>query len=224
MKNLFAFACILGIAFCAVAVDLNADGVADIILPATAVTTFVEPAITVEEPWAMREGWRGGYDWNGDGMIDWRDDFIVGGAQPWEGEWMRGDWNRDGVIDDRDGWRRFGNQWATGAWDPTWRGDGWHPETVSVREVPAGFYNDSTWNTVEGPWDSFGWGGSLVGDWNRDGVVDFRDDFAWRGGFGGAVVEAPIVGNHAVGSHVVGSHVIGNNVVGTPAFGGHRVF
>ena len=222
MKNLIALAAIIGIALCAVAIDLDRDGIADIIVPEYAVSTFVEPEITVAEPWALREGWRGAYDWNGDGVIDYRDDFMVGGVQPWDGEWLRADWNRDGVIDNSDGWRRFGDQWATGSWDPTWRGDGWKPETVSVREVPSGFYNDSQWKSMDGPWDSFGWGGSLVGDWNRDGVVNFQDDLAWRGGFGGAVVETPFVGGY--GGRVVETPFVGGyggRVVETPIVGGY---
>ena len=236
MKNLLAFAAIVGIALAAVAVDLDNDGRADIIVPTTSVATVIEPAISVRDNWAVRDGWRGAYDWNGDGVIDWRDDFLVGGVTPWHGDYVRADWNRDGVIDGRDGWRRFGETWATGSWDPTWRGEGWRPETVSVREVPAGVYTDSDWNTVEGPWETFGWGGSFVADWNRDGVIDWKDDLAWRGGFRGAVVEefpavrgtaftgAPafgerFVGAPAFGERVVGAPVVGERFVGAPAFG-----
>ncbi|CAI2379528.1 unnamed protein product [Moneuplotes crassus] len=216
MKTILALLAILAIAFCDVAVDLDSDGVADVIVPDEAVVRVepvvpvVEPVVAIEEPWAVREGWRGAYDWTGDGIIDWRDDFVVGGVRPWEGDWIRADWNRDGILDGRDGWRRFGNEWATGAWDPTWRGEGWHPETVSVREVPAGFYTDSEWRTVEGPWDTFGWGGALVADWNRDGIIDWKDDLAWRGGLGNRVVEAPFAGRRVVEAPFVG--------------GPHRVF
>jgi len=95
-------------------------------------------------------------------------------------------WNRDGVVDWQDGWRRLDDSWAVGTWDSAYRGEGWRPETVSVREVPSGFYEDTTWTNVEGPWDSFGWGGAVVADWNRDGVIDWKDDLAWRGvGVGG---------------------------------------
>ncbi|CAI2380424.1 unnamed protein product [Moneuplotes crassus] len=182
MKNLLAFACILGITLCAVAVDFDRDGLADVILPNSAVTTVAPAPVSYRDPWVVRDGWRGAYDWTGDGVIDWRDDFVVGGARPWDGDWIRADWNRDGVLDRRDGWRRFGTEWATGAWDPAWRGAGWAAEPVSVREVPAGFYNDASWRGVEGPWETFGWGGSLVADWNRDGVIDWKDDLAWKTG------------------------------------------
>ena len=150
----------------------------------------VNGAVVIEQPlaaplswrddWAVRPGWNGAYDWNGDGIIDWRDDFTTFGAAPWAGDYIRADWNRDGVIDWQDGWRHLDNTWATGSWDPTWRGEGWRPETVSVREVPAGTYADTEWRTVDGPWDTFGWGGAAF-DWNRDGVVDWRDEVAWRG-------------------------------------------
>ncbi|CAI2378440.1 unnamed protein product [Moneuplotes crassus] len=228
MKNLVAFACILGLAFCAVAVDLDADGVADVVVPNAAVATVVEPTVTVADPWLVRDGWRGAYDWTGDGIIDWRDDFVVGGVKPWEGDWIRADWNRDGVIDWQDGWRRFGNEWTTGAWDPTWRGDGWRADTVSVREVPAGFYTDSEWRTVEGPWDTFGWGGRFVGDWNRDGVIDFKDDLAWRTGIT-SVVEAPVVAPRVieggpVRSRVVEGPVVANGFGRAPTLGPRRVF
>ena len=233
MKNLLVLAAIVAVSFAAVAVDLDRDGIADVVLPDTAFTPIIEPAISVNQPWAVREGWRGGYDWNGDGIIDWRDDFLVSGVKPWEGTYVRGDWNRDGVIDARDGWRRFDSSWANGSWDPTWRGEGWRPETVSVREVPAGSYQDGDWKTVEGPWESFGWGGSLVGDWNRDGVIDFRDDLAWRSGFRGGVVQgAPAyTGSRVVqgspnfaGSRVVGGNpFVGGCVVGAPVVSGTPV-
>ena len=201
-KNSFirtlAFATILGVALSAVAVDLDRDGIADVILPTTSVATVVEPAFGWRDEWAVRPGWRGAHDWNGDGIIDWRDDFIVGGVRPWSGDYIRADWNGDGVIDWQDGWRRLDTTWATGAWDPTWRGEGWRPETVSVREVPAGFYQDTEWSTFDGPWDTFGWGGAVVADWNRDGVIDWRDDLAWRT----PVVSAPVVSAPVVSAPV----------------------
>lgn len=134
------------------------------------------------DDWAVRSGSRGAYDWNGDGVIDWRDDRMTYGATPWEGDYVRADWNRDGVVDWQDGWRKLDNTWASGSWDPTWRGEGWRPESVSVREVPAGTYADTEWRNVDGPWDTQGWGGQSYGvqsygvDWNRDGVVDYRDN------------------------------------------------
>eukprot|EP00343_Euplotes_focardii_P007879 CAMPEP_0205820082 /NCGR_PEP_ID=MMETSP0206-20130828/2672_1 /ASSEMBLY_ACC=CAM_ASM_000279 /TAXON_ID=36767 /ORGANISM="Euplotes focardii, Strain TN1" /LENGTH=282 /DNA_ID=CAMNT_0053114443 /DNA_START=17 /DNA_END=865 /DNA_ORIENTATION=+ len=191
MKNLLilsvALAAILGITLSAVAIDLDRDGIADLILPSSSVTTIVEPGFGWRDEWAVRPGRQGVHDWNNDGVIDWKDDFIVGGVQPWSGDYIRADWNRDGVIDSQDGWRRLDNTWATGTWDPTYRGEGWRPETVSVREVSAGLHQDTDWQSVDGPWDSFGWGGAVVADWNRDGVIDYKDDLAWRGvgvGFG----------------------------------------
>ena len=184
MKNLLivsvALAAILGLTLAAVAVDLDNDGKADVILPTTAVTKVVEPGFGWRDDWNVRPGWRGAYDWNGDGIIDWRDDFLAGGVQPWHGDYIRADWNRDGVIDWQDGFRRLDNSWAVGSWDPTYRGEGWKPETVSVREVPAGFHADTEWSTVDGPWDNFGWGGPIVADWNRDGVIDWKDNLAWK--------------------------------------------
>eukprot|EP00343_Euplotes_focardii_P012512 CAMPEP_0205833654 /NCGR_PEP_ID=MMETSP0206-20130828/50149_1 /ASSEMBLY_ACC=CAM_ASM_000279 /TAXON_ID=36767 /ORGANISM="Euplotes focardii, Strain TN1" /LENGTH=386 /DNA_ID=CAMNT_0053140241 /DNA_START=23 /DNA_END=1183 /DNA_ORIENTATION=+ len=185
MKNLFAiiaFAAVLGVALSAIAVDLDRDGIADIIIPSTSVSTIREPGFGWRDDWAVRPGWNGVHDWNNDGVIDWRDDFVVGGARPWSGDYVKADWNRDGVIDAADGWRRLDDSWATGSWDQSYRGEGWRPETVSVREVPTGFQQDTTWDTVDGPWDTFGWGGAHVADWNRDGVIDWKDDLAWRGG------------------------------------------
>ena len=187
MKNLFilsiTLAALLGIALSAIAIDLDNDGIADIILPGSAISTVVQPGFGWRDDWAVRPGWRGAHDWNGDGIIDWKDDFMVAGARPWSGDYVRADWNRDGVIDWQDGFRRLDDSWAVGSWDPTWRGDGWKPETVSVREVPAGLYDDTNWETVSGPWEAFGWGGAIVGDWNRDGVIDWKDDLAWKTGF-----------------------------------------
>ena len=140
------------------------------------------------DDWAVRSGSRGAYDWNGDGVIDWRDDRMTFGATPWEGDYVRADWNRDGVVDWQDGWRKLDNTWASGSWDPTWRGEGWRPESVSVREVPSGNYADTEWRNVDGPWDTQGWGGQTYGvqsygvDWNRDGVVDYRDGGAFTTG------------------------------------------
>jgi hypothetical protein len=133
------------------------------------------------DDWAVRSGSRGAHDWNGDGVIDWRDDRINYGPTAWSGDYVRADWNRDGVVDWQDGWRKLDDTWASGSWDPNWRGEGWRPESVSVREVPAGTYTDTEWRNVDGPWDTQGWGGQSYGvqsygvDWNRDGVVDFRD-------------------------------------------------
>jgi hypothetical protein len=140
------------------------------------------------DDWAVRSGPRGAHDWNNDGVIDWRDDRLNFGATPWAGDYVRADWNRDGVVDWQDGWRKLDNTWASGSWDPTWRGEGWRPESVSVREVPAGNYADTEWRNVDGPWDTQGWGGQSYGvqsfgvDWNRDGVVDWRDGGAYTTG------------------------------------------
>ena len=109
-----------------------------------------------------RRGWNGVpvVDWNRDGVIDWKDSAAMGwGAPTWgprRGEIVKADWNGDGVIDARDGWRRLG-EWNGGAWDPSWRGNGWRADTVSVREVPAGAqWKDSDWRSVEG-WDTPVW-------------------------------------------------------------------
>ena len=121
-----------------------------------------------QDEWVVRPGWRGAYDWNGDGIIDWRDDWHTAGARPWTGDWLRADWNRDGALDWRDGWSALDGTWATGAWDPLWNGAGWRPEGVVVGGAP-----------VVGTW---GWN-----DWNRDGIVDWRDGWrgdAWRGDLG----------------------------------------
>lgn len=159
--------------------DWNGDGIIDWRDPW--VTTAAARPLAWHDDWVVRDGWRGNVDWNGDGIVDWRDDWFVGGARPWTGDWVRGDWNRDGVIDFQDGWRRA-DDWVVDSWDPTWRGNGWRGETVSVREVPAGTYADSEWRTVEGPWNTYGWGGAWLGDWNGDGVVDWKDDWEWRNG------------------------------------------
>lgn len=160
--------------------DWNNDGIIDWRDPWVTEATVVRPQV-YHDDWVVRDGWRGVGDWNGDGIVDWRDDWYVGGAQPWNGDWVRADWNRDGVIDWQDGWRRT-NDFAVDAWDPTWRGNGWRGETVSVREVPAGTYNDTEWRGVEGPWTTHGWGGAWLGDWNGDGVVDWKDDWEWKNG------------------------------------------
>jgi hypothetical protein len=176
----------IGLAYSDVLLDLDNDGYADAVLierPANSIDWNRDGVVDWKDDWAVRGGRRGGHDWNRDGIIDWKDDFIAGGVQPWNGDWVRADWNRDGVVDWQDGWRRMDNTWTTGSWDPNWRGEGWRPETVSVREVDAiGSWNDSQWQTIDGPWDSYGWGGSWVGDWNNDGVVDWKDDWAWRDG------------------------------------------
>lgn len=162
--------------------DWNGDGIIDHRDPW--VTGGARP-VAWHDDWVVRDGWNGAWDRNGDGIIDWRDDWWTGSAQPWEGSWVRADWNRDGVIDWQDGWRRAGNDWVVDGWDSNWVGNGWHPETVSVREVPAGGYRDTEWRSVEGPWDTWGWGGARLGDWNGDGWIDSRDDWAWRDGFRG---------------------------------------
>jgi hypothetical protein len=157
------------------------------------------------DDWAVRSGARGAYDWNNDGVIDWRDDRLNFGATPWAGDYVRADWNRDGVVDFQDGWRKLDNTWASGSWDPTWRGEGWRPESVSVREVPAGSYADTEWRNVDGPWDTQGWGGNFGAnsygvDWNRDGVVDWRDNGAFTTGYSGYNG----LGGYGVGSRVGG--------------------
>ena len=125
------------------------------------------------DDWVVREGRRGAWDWNGDGIIDWRDDVIVDEPVVRESSpWVRADWNRDGVIDWQDGWRQLDSDWVTGEWDPYWRGEGWRPETVSVREVPADrAYFDTDWTPVEG-WDldRDGW----VEPWERREVLSGR--------------------------------------------------
>lgn len=116
------------------------------------------PIVGWRDDWHVRPGWRGAYDWNRDGVIDWRDDLAWGGYKGWQGDWVRADWNRDGKLDAKDGWRRLSGEWTVGTWDPTWRGDGWRPETVSVREVPATTkWTDSDWHTVE-DWALPAWG------------------------------------------------------------------
>lgn len=173
-KILIAFAAAMVLAF---ALTVNGEYLSS--TPRVLSAPVVEP-LSWRDDWAVRPGFQGAYDWTGDGIIDWRDDFTTFGAAPWAGDYLRADWNRDGVVDWQDGWRKLDNTWATGSWDPTWRGEGWRPETVSVREVPAGTYADTEWRSVDGPWDTFGWGGAAF-DWNRDGVADWRDERAWRG-------------------------------------------
>jgi hypothetical protein len=190
-KILILTLALAAIALADVLVDTDRDGIADYRVATRPETVAVradwnrDGVIDWQDEWVVRPGWRGAYDWNGDGIIDWRDDWHVAGARPWTGDWVRADWNRDGVLDWQDGWRRLDNSWAAGSWDPLWRGEGWRPETVSVREIPSGTYPDTEWRTVEGPWDTWGWGGSWVGDWNGDGIVDWRDDWAWRDHFYG---------------------------------------
>jgi hypothetical protein len=186
-KILIALAMILVIAIAAEVVDTTPRRAASVpVLGARAAPMMSTPSW--RDDWAVRSGSRGAYDWNGDGVIDWRDDRMTFGATPWEGDYVRADWNRDGVVDWQDGWRKLDNTWASGSWDPTWRGEGWRPESVSVREVPAGTYADTEWRNVDGPWDTMGWGGQSYGvqsygvDWNRDGVVDFRDNGAFTTG------------------------------------------
>jgi hypothetical protein len=170
------------------AVELGARTVAAPLAAARAVPVISTPSW--RDDWAVRSGPRGAHDWNNDGVIDWRDDRLNFGATPWAGDYVRADWNRDGVVDWQDGWRKLDNTWASGSWDPTWRGEGWRPESVSVREVPSGNYADTEWRNVDGPWDTQGWGGQSYGvpvqsygvDWNRDGVVDWRDGGAFTTG------------------------------------------
>eukprot|EP00345_Euplotes_harpa_P018003 CAMPEP_0168339872 /NCGR_PEP_ID=MMETSP0213-20121227/13726_1 /TAXON_ID=151035 /ORGANISM="Euplotes harpa, Strain FSP1.4" /LENGTH=246 /DNA_ID=CAMNT_0008345999 /DNA_START=35 /DNA_END=775 /DNA_ORIENTATION=+ len=121
------------------------------------VTTVAAPITTVgaapfawNDDWVVRDGWRGAYDWNRDGIIDWRDDLAVSGLSGFRGDWVRADWNRDGVIDWKDGWRRLGGDWNVLTRDPSWRGNGWHPETISVKEVPtSASLKDTEWRTFE---------------------------------------------------------------------------
>lgn len=166
------------------------------------------------DDWTVRSGSRGAHDWNGDGIIDWQDDVINYGPTEWSGDYVRADWNRDGVVDWQDGWRKLDDTWASGSWDPNWRGEGWRPESVSVREVPAGTYTDTEWKNVDGPWDTQGWGvqsyavpvsGTRVGarqtfglDLNGDGVVDWRDGGSFTRG-SRAPVSRSIVGGVSSG-------------------------
>jgi hypothetical protein len=198
----------IAFAHAAVLLDLDNDGRADaVLLDRPALVDWNRDGVfDWRDDWAVRPGWRGAWDWNGDGIIDWRDDWAANGARPWNGDWIRADWNRDGVLDWQDGWRQLDNYWAGGSWDPAWRGEGWRPETVSVREVPAyGNWQDTDWRSVEGPWDTFGWGGSWVADWNRDGVIDWKDDWAWREGLTGFRSGPELVNVREVPSGFVGA-------------------
>jgi hypothetical protein len=68
-------------------------------------------------------------DYNGDGVVDWRDNFGAGGVRQRSGDFIRADWNGDGVIDSNDGWRALDSTPTAsyGAWDPSfstgYRGD-----------------------------------------------------------------------------------------------------
>ena len=195
---LVMFVSFIGAAYAAVGYDLDGDGIVDAVSTGRwkadwngdGIIDWRDPWVTSagarpiawQDDWSVRGDWRGARDWNGDGIVDWRDDWHVAGERPWNGDWVRADWNRDGVIDFQDGWRRA-DDFVVGSWDPTWRGEGWRGETVSVREVPSGVYGDTQWATVEGPWDSYGWGANTrLGDWNGDGIVDWKDSFEFNRG------------------------------------------
>ena len=108
-----------------------------------------------------------GYPWGYGGYA--REGYPYGGylnAHPYElealpaGSLVKADWNGDGIIDLADGWRRLQATNIPYGWDPAYRGEGWRPETVSVREVPYGVYADTDWTSVygyiNGEWT--GWG------------------------------------------------------------------
>jgi hypothetical protein len=145
--------------------------------------------------WSVRDEPRAWRDVTGDGIVDWRDDWAVGGARPWTGDWARADWNRDGVIDRADGWRRLDASWAAGAWDPAFS-TGWRPEAATVRTVPLNGVVDD-WRVRDGPWDTLGWGGAYDGwrgdlgyDGLRGGVRTAAWDGVWDGAWDGARVGA----------------------------------
>jgi len=184
----------IGASYAAIGYDFDRDGVIDVVVPGNgwrgdrlgAGRAGPRRAGRADEWAVVGDGWRGAKDWNRDGIIDWKDDWAVEGARPWSGDWARADWNRDGVIDSKDGWRRLGGAIPVDSWDNSWR-----TEPVTVRGVGAA-WNDGL-RVNDGPWDSYGWGGAWAGDWNRDGVVDWQDDWAWRDGLRGDWAAAPVV-------------------------------
>ncbi|CAI2377623.1 unnamed protein product [Moneuplotes crassus] len=144
----------------------------------------VDPAWTWGNEWGVADDWRLTHDWNRDGVIDWRDDFWLGGERPWDGNWMRADWNRDGALDWRDGWRRWDNGWGVAAVDGVLPAGAWRADGAVVREVPAaGFVDD--WRHIDGPWGVPEWGYGLDG-W--DNWHNGWNGYGWNGW------ETPVVG------------------------------
>jgi hypothetical protein len=123
--------------------------------------------------------WSG--DFNGDGIVDWRDDFGLGGVRQRSGDFVRADWNGDGIIDANDGWRSL---------DTTYRGDSWRGDGLVGDAWRGDTWRGDSWRgdgLVGDAWRGDSWrGDGLYGDsWRGDGLVgdSWRGD-SWRGDLG----------------------------------------
>mmetsp|Transcript_19646 Transcript_19646/g.17371 ORF Transcript_19646/g.17371 Transcript_19646/m.17371 type:complete len:284 (+) Transcript_19646:2-853(+) len=174
-------ATLLSVSLAAYAVDVDRDGIIDYVVPSGR-------SVVAEPIWGnnfgVRDDWRSYNDWNGDGIIDWKDDWYASGERPWSGSWAQADWNRDGVIDSRDGWRRLDSTWAAPIVDNVLPYGTWNPQGAVRRDIPiTGIAEDLRY--TEGPWNSAGWGAGWngwngrTGAWPAGEVV--VDDFAYRG-------------------------------------------
>lgn len=129
-------------------------------------------------------------DYNGDGVVDYRDTFGAGGVRQRSGNFVRADWNGDGVIDANDGWRSLDSTYSTGAWDPA------YSTGYSGYSRPEVVVGDS--------WRGDSWrGDALVGDawrgdsWRGDG---FRGDLGYSGVRSSGAWEVPVERSFGYGS------------------------